>query len=118
MKRTVLTAALSGALALLWACNSTNDIVTNGTTPSTTIVGSGRVVTEARPVQGFTAVSVSGGVNLIIEQTGVESLAITAEDNILEPAVPRGPRRRVERLGRLFRQPRRPLVAEQKDDET
>ena len=41
------------------------------------------MVTEVRPVQGFTAVSVSGGGNLIIEQTGVESLEITAEDNIL-----------------------------------
>jgi hypothetical protein len=84
MRRAILTAALSGSLALLGACNGTNDTVTNEPAPGSPVMGSGRLVTEARPVAGFTAVSVSGAGNLIIEQTGVESLQITAEDNILQ----------------------------------
>ena len=47
------------------------------------IVGSGNVVTETREVAGFSAVSVSGVARIRIEQTGQESLTITAEDNIL-----------------------------------
>ena len=47
------------------------------------IVGSGNVVTETREVAGFSAVSVSGVARIRIEQTGEESLSITAEDNIL-----------------------------------
>ena len=46
------------------------------------VVGSGNVVTESRTVSGFHAVSISGVARLIIEQTGMESLTITAEDNL------------------------------------
>jgi hypothetical protein len=45
--------------------------------------GSGRLVTEARPVGGFDAIAVSSAGQLIVEQAGVESLEITAEDNVL-----------------------------------
>lgn len=45
--------------------------------------GSGNVTSEPREVSGFTAVSLSGSGHLILEQTGIESLTITAEDNIL-----------------------------------
>ena len=47
------------------------------------VVGSGNFVTESRSVSGFSGVSIEGGAQLLIEQTGVESLVITAEDNIL-----------------------------------
>ena len=53
------------------------------------IVGSGNVVTVTREVAGFSAVTVrsgaliSGAARIRIEQTGEESLSITAEDNIL-----------------------------------
>ncbi len=47
------------------------------------IVGSGNVVTETREVAGFSAVTVGGVARIRIEQTGEESLSITAEDNIL-----------------------------------
>ena len=74
MKRASLAAVASIALALSWACDGYVDHVT------TTAVGSGQLVTETRPVGGFTAVVVSGAGHLTIEQTGVESLQVTAEE--------------------------------------
>jgi hypothetical protein len=47
------------------------------------IAGSGRVVTESRPVSGFSAVSASLAARVVVVQSGVESLSVTAEDNIL-----------------------------------
>jgi hypothetical protein len=47
------------------------------------IAGSGKITTEPRTVSGFSAVSLSGTGQLVIEQTGVESLTITADDNLL-----------------------------------
>lgn len=55
----------------------------NWTGPSWVEPGSRRLATEARPVAGFHSVAVSGAGQLIVEQTGVESLEITAEDNLL-----------------------------------
>lgn len=54
--------------------------------PVKTIQGSGNVVTEMREVSDFTAVALNGVGHLIIDQTGSESLSITADDNIL-PAI-------------------------------
>lgn len=51
--------------------------------PVETIQGSGNVVTEERAVSGFTAVSLQGVGELVIDQTGSESLTITADDNLL-----------------------------------
>jgi hypothetical protein len=45
--------------------------------------GSGNVVTENRNVTGFTGVDFRGDWQLFIEQTGSESLSVTADDNIL-----------------------------------
>lgn len=45
--------------------------------------GSGNVQTEERQVRDFSAISLNGFGKLIIEQTGTESLSITADDNIL-----------------------------------
>ncbi|MCL6088181.1 MAG: DUF2807 domain-containing protein [Actinobacteria bacterium] len=47
------------------------------------ITGSGKVVTEERDVSGFDSISIGSSMNLIIEQTGSESLKIEAEDNII-----------------------------------
>jgi len=77
MKRAVLTAVLGGAVVLLGACDISHNHVTGTTT------GSGELVTESRPVGGFRVVSVSGAGHLIVEQTGVESLEITAEADLL-----------------------------------
>ena len=48
-----------------------------------TIRGSGNVVTEERKVSGFTAVSLQGVGELVIDQTGSESLTVTGDDNLL-----------------------------------
>jgi hypothetical protein len=48
-----------------------------------TIRGSGTVQTQERQVSGITAVTLAGIGNVIIEQTGTESLTISAEDNVL-----------------------------------
>jgi hypothetical protein len=45
--------------------------------------GSGTIVTEPRAVSGFSAVALSGSGRVIIEQTGVESLTVTTDDNLL-----------------------------------
>jgi hypothetical protein len=77
MKRAVLVVGVGLALALLGACSSSSNSVTGSPT------GSGDVATESRPVSGFTAVSLSGAGHLIVQQTGVESLQITAEESLL-----------------------------------
>ncbi|MAT99721.1 MAG: DUF2807 domain-containing protein [Anaerolineaceae bacterium] len=51
--------------------------------PVETVRGSGNVITEGREVSGFTAVSLQGMGKLQIDQTGSESLSITADDNLL-----------------------------------
>jgi hypothetical protein len=68
---------LGAALALLWACDGSH----HG--PCSKVTGTGSVVTESRAVHGFSAVELNGAAHLIVEQTGVESLSVTAEDNIL-----------------------------------
>ncbi|HET9219668.1 MAG TPA: DUF2807 domain-containing protein [Terriglobia bacterium] len=50
---------------------------------SSEIQGSGTVISETRPVSGISIVELSGDTTLDIEQTGTESLTITADDNIL-----------------------------------
>ncbi len=76
MKRNLI--AVSAVVALLLsACGIPIEINIR------TIVGSGNVKTETRPVSGITGVTLSGAGELIIEQTGTESLTIEADDNIL-----------------------------------
>ncbi len=48
-----------------------------------TVAGSGNVKTETREVSGFTAVSLQGFGQVVIDQNGSETLTITADDNIL-----------------------------------
>jgi len=45
--------------------------------------GSGKTATEPRNVSGFTGVKLEGSAQLTLEQTGTESLTITADDNLL-----------------------------------
>jgi hypothetical protein len=47
------------------------------------VKGSGNVVTEERDVSDFTSVSLQGIGDLFVDQTGSESLTITADDNLL-----------------------------------
>jgi hypothetical protein len=45
--------------------------------------GSGQITSESRQVSGFSKVELSGSGELTIEQTGTESLTISAEENLL-----------------------------------
>ena len=51
---------------------------------TTTIKGSGNIVTESRSVSGYTALSFSGAGDLNITQGDMESLSITTDDNLME----------------------------------
>ncbi len=77
MKTNVLKLIVSGFLlsAVLTAC---------GISPLTRISGSGNVVSETREVSGFDGVTVTGAGNVVIDQTGAESLTITTDDNLLQ----------------------------------
>ena len=71
MKTNVLKLIVSGLLlsAVLTACG---------------VSGSGNVVTETRQVTGFDGVTVTGAGNILIDQSGAESLTITTDDNLLQ----------------------------------
>jgi putative autotransporter adhesin-like protein len=47
------------------------------------IAGSGKIVSEPRTVSGFSTVSLSGSGQVLIEQTGTESLTVMTDDNLL-----------------------------------
>jgi hypothetical protein len=66
------------AIGFLPACNDTT-----GTDSDSRVVGSGNIITEARAASGFDKLSLEGVGQLIIDQTGDESLTITTDDNIL-----------------------------------
>ena len=74
MKTNVLKLIVSGFLlmAVLTACGTSR------------VSGSGNVVTETRNVSGFDGVIVTGAGNILIDQTGTESLTITTDDNLLQ----------------------------------
>jgi hypothetical protein len=71
------TAAALSSLLVLAACNWSD------TYGGPTIKGSGNLKSETRPVERFTAISVSGAASLEIERTGQESLELIADDNLL-----------------------------------
>jgi hypothetical protein len=48
------------------------------------VVGSGKPATEVRSVNGFAAVELKGTGEVTVEQTGTESLTVTADDNLLQ----------------------------------
>lgn len=66
----------------LLGCIETN--VGTPTEPEFTIPGSGDLVTQSRPVAGFDSVHLTVPGELVLEQTGSESLTITAEENLID----------------------------------
>jgi Putative auto-transporter adhesin, head GIN domain len=77
-----LTGLISAAL--LVCTTACSDGSPSPSTPSGAItVGSGRFVTEVRPVEGLNSIAVSGAGHAIVARGDVESLEVTAEDNIL-----------------------------------
>jgi hypothetical protein len=83
MKTNVLKLIVSGFLlsAVLTACGIGGGPGNLG--PLARVSGSGKVVTETRQVGGFDGVIVNGAGNVVIDQTGAESLTITTDDNLL-----------------------------------
>lgn len=49
----------------------------------TPVTGSGRIVAEERPVTGFNVIELTGSGEVVITQTGTESLKVSADDNVL-----------------------------------
>ncbi|MCB8985697.1 MAG: DUF2807 domain-containing protein [Ardenticatenaceae bacterium] len=68
-------------VGLLAGCQAVGTAV--GTAVDKTVAGSGNVQTETREVSGFTAVSLQGFGQVVIDQNGSETLTITADDNFL-----------------------------------
>lgn len=52
-------------------------------TQGNTLVGSGRVVTESRQVQNFSALVASGSGDVVVVQGNTEGLVVEAEDNLM-----------------------------------
>ena len=79
-------AAVLSSLLLLTACDwsECGDCMTTGG-EGTKIEGSGVMKTEVRPVEPFTSIVLTDVESsyLVIEQTGEESLTVTAEENLL-----------------------------------
>lgn len=85
MRRALSQLGVVAALALLCGCGH-DDVTGHGnviTTAPDGIVGSGVVVSQSRDASGFTAVTVTGPLRLVLEQAASESLEVTAEDNVL-----------------------------------
>lgn len=78
--------------------------------------GSGRIVDDARPLAGFTAVHVTGPVNVELKAADSESVVVRIDDNLaplIETRVTDGERRVLEigvRPGAAFRTARAPVV--------
>jgi len=70
------TAVALSTLLVLAACNWSDPF-------AGPIKGSGHLKTETRPIERFTAISLSIPADLEIEQTGQENLELTADDNLL-----------------------------------
>ena len=83
MKTNVLKLIVSGFLlsAVLTACGIGGS---GNLGPLELVSGSGNVVSETRNVSGFDGVTVHGAGNVVIDQTGTESLTITTDDNLLQ----------------------------------
>ncbi|MBD1856965.1 DUF2807 domain-containing protein [Leptolyngbya sp. FACHB-1624] len=69
----------------LVACLATLSMFTGCffTVPGSSVSGSGIVKTESRTVAGFSSISFKSVGKVTVQQTGKESLTITADDNIL-----------------------------------
>jgi Putative auto-transporter adhesin, head GIN domain len=68
MGRWQVPVTLAATVAALVACSTT---------------GSGHVISESRPVAGFTKIDLSGRGEVTIDQNGTEALTVEAEDNLM-----------------------------------
>jgi hypothetical protein len=70
-------------VAMTAACGEDHGMFYATAPTQATVVGSGRMVSESRSVQGFHTVVVTGGIHAVVTYTPDDTLEITAEDNIL-----------------------------------
>lgn len=68
MRKAIRWITAAAALFLLAGCGA--------------VVGSGHVVLEPRQVRGFSGIELVGNGNVVIDQTGADSLTVEAEDNL------------------------------------
>jgi hypothetical protein len=79
--QTIVMQCCASLIALLLATGCSG--LFNSNVTSEVVRGSGNVVTESRPVSGFSRVELAGTGNIIITQGDTESLIVEAEDNLL-----------------------------------
>ncbi|UCD24733.1 MAG: DUF2807 domain-containing protein, partial [Gemmatimonadota bacterium] len=75
--RNSLTVAMVAAMIFSAACSSDSD-------DSTDVPGSGEIITETRPVSGYSSVKLLGPALLTIDLNGTESLSVTADENLMQ----------------------------------
>ena len=80
MKKISVVASILGAAFLLSGCGIPLNINLQ------TVAGSGKVTSEMRSVSNVRAVSLTGAGELVIQQTGTDSLTIETDDN-LQPLI-------------------------------
>lgn len=83
MKTNISKLALIGLLSMFLLTGCGFNITSLDPESMARITGSGQVVTESRPVSEFDGLAVNGAGRVFVDQTGTESLAITADDNVL-----------------------------------
>lgn len=82
MKKQIVLVILTLALVVTSACSFTTNFGNGKGTR-----GSGNVVTEERTVGDFTAISLQGAGELIIEQGDTTALTIEADDNLMDDLI-------------------------------
>ena len=82
MKSTLMLIVAAGTLFLV-GCGHVREVIGTVGHSGPTTIGSSKMATETRMVSGFQSVSIPSSGRVTIEQSGKESLIITAEDNIL-----------------------------------
>lgn len=74
---------LTALLAFVTSCISACTFLPESTNLPDVVQGSGNVVTETREVSGFNTISLQGMGSVIVDQTGHETLSISADENFL-----------------------------------
>jgi hypothetical protein len=77
-RRLILLVGLVGSIAARSALAET--VIEVG--PGQKVVGSGKVVDEARNVSGYSRVVINGGIDVRLKRTGAEKAVVHADDNI------------------------------------
>jgi hypothetical protein len=74
---------ISSVLSALLTLATLSPLTLAGCSRATAVAGSGQLKTESRDVRGFTDIQLEGAGQVDLTQTGIDSLTIEAEDNLL-----------------------------------